>query len=177
MFKNNLKSKVGLWYWYDFANSFASSVIVFFFPLLLSEKGASDVWIGISTAISTVILLTFYPRLGNRSDILYNKKMLYMRISSVFMFLSLIGIAFFTNFNQVLSIYELLTVSILYITFQVSFQGSYVFYSAMMQDFENNGGEKNRISSFGLGIGQLGNAISIGIMGALVEGLIYRYFS
>lgn len=55
-----------------------------------------------------------------------------------------------------------------YIVFQISFQGSYVFYSAFMQNFRDAGHNKYRVSSLGMGLGQLGNAVSIGIMGAFV---------
>ncbi len=167
---NKNMSKIKLWYLYDFANSFASSVIVFFFPLLLSEKGASDTWIGISVVISTIILLSFYPKLGNSADISKSKRILYIKISSFVMSLSLLLLAFISNTNEVFSFTTLAILSVLYIIFQISFQGSYVFYSAMMQDFENEGSDKNKVSSFGLGIGQLGNAISIGLMGALIIG-------
>ena len=44
-------TKIQLWYLYDFANSFASSVVIFYFPLLLLRGGAGDTWIGISPLI------------------------------------------------------------------------------------------------------------------------------
>lgn len=162
---------VNRWYLYDFANSFASSVIIFYFPLLLAEGGASDTWIGISAAISTAILLIFYPALGYRADRSQKTLMQYMRVSSVTMVLTLFAIgvmtnSLFGNYTYVM----LFTFCLLYILFQASFQGSYVFYTAFMERFKEMGYNKDKISGLGMGLGQLGNAVSIGIMGAFVAG-------
>jgi UMF1 family MFS transporter len=169
--KDKYMSKIKLWYLYDFANSFASSVIIFYFPLILLEKGASDTWIGISTIVSTTLLLIFYPSLGRKADKGQKIRMNYIKISSFLMVISLIALAFITNNSENSYTFWVLTMlSFLYILFQVAFQGSYVFYSAFMQDFENEGKHKNKISSLGMGLGQLGNAVSIGVMGAFVVG-------
>lgn len=162
-------SKVKLWYLYDFANSFASSVVIFYFPLLLSRGGASDIWIGISTAISTIILLIFYPVLGRKADQSKRTRMRYIILSSVFMLITLYTMGFTTSvYAEHYTLLLLGALCLLYIIFQISFQGSYVFYSAFMQNFRDAGYNKDRVSSFGTGIGQLGNAVSIGIMGAFV---------
>jgi len=162
-------SKVKLWYLYDFANSFASSVVIFYFPLLLSRGGASDIWIGISTAISTIILLIFYPALGHKADQSQRTRMHYIILSSVFMLVTLYAMGFITSaYAEHYTFLLLAVLCLLYIIFQISFQGSYVFYSAFMQNFRNEGHNKDRVSSLGTGIGQLGNAVSIGIMGAFV---------
>ncbi|MCR4285896.1 MAG: MFS transporter [Candidatus Kaiserbacteria bacterium] len=159
------------WYLYDFANSFASSVIIFYFSLLLSEGGASDTWIGISAAISTVILLIFYPALGHKADRSQGTLMKYMRVSSVIMVFTLFAIGFLTNtFLENYTYAMLFTLCFLYILFQTSFQGSYVFYSSFMQHFKEIGYNKDKISGLGMGLGQLGNAVSIGVMGAFVVG-------
>jgi len=164
-------SKVKLWYLYDFANSFASSVVIFYFPLLLSRGGASDIWIGISTALSTIILLIFYPALGHKADQSQRTRMRYIVLSSVFMFVALYAMGFITStYSEHYTLFLLAMLCILYIIFQISFQGSYVFYSAFMQNFKDEGHNKDRVSSFGTGVGQLGNAVSIGIMGAFVVG-------
>ena len=164
-------AKVRLWYLYDFANSFASSVIIFYFPLLLLQGGASDTWIGISTAISASILLVLYPSLGRKSDKSQRVRMRYIQLSSLVMVVALFLIGFLTNlYAENYSLPFLFAVSILYIFFQISFQGSYVFYSSFMQNFEDTGHNKDSISGFGMGLGQLGNAVSIGVMGAFVVG-------
>lgn len=162
-------SKVNLWYLYDFANSFASSVVIFYFPLLLLRGGASDTWIGIATAISTVILLVFYPALGRKADQSQKTRMYYMICSSIFMLVALYAMGFITStYTEQYTFFLLALLCILYIIFQISFQGSYVFYSAFMQNFSDAGYNKDRVSGLGMGLGQLGNAVSIGIMGAFV---------
>lgn len=162
---------VNRWYLYDFANSFASSVIIFYFPLLLAEGGASDIWIGVSAAISTTILLIFYPALGYRADRSQRTLMKYMRVSSMIMVLTLFGIGFMTNaLFEDYTYVMLFTLCLLYILFQASFQGSYVFYTSFMQRFKEMGYNKDKISGLGMGLGQLGNAVSIGVMGAFVAG-------
>ncbi|QQR78218.1 MAG: MFS transporter [Candidatus Moraniibacteriota bacterium] len=164
-------SNINRWYLYDFANSFASSVIIFYFPLLLAERGASDTWIGISAAVSTVILLIFYPGLGYKADRSQRTLMKYMRASSLIMVLALFAIGFMTNTLFEDYTYTMLfTLCLLYILFQASFQGSYVFYTSFMQRFKEMGYNKDKISGLGMGLGQLGNAVSIGIMGAFVAG-------
>ena len=59
---------------------------------------------------------------------------------------------------------------LLYILFQVAFQGSYVFYVSYLENFKRQNKSKDEVSSYGMGFGQLGNAISIGLMGAFVVG-------
>lgn len=162
-------SKVALWYLYDFANSFASSVVIFYFPLLLAQGGASDTWIGISTALSTLILLLFYPALGHRADGGQKQTLWYIWISSIGMMLALFVMGYVTNgYSGALTMPMMFLLAGAYIIFQIAFQGSYVFYSGFMQYFENVGHNKDRVSGFGMGLGQLGNALSIGIMGAFV---------
>jgi UMF1 family MFS transporter len=164
-------SKVALWYLYDFANSFASSVVIFYFPLLLAQGGASDAWIGISASLSTAILLFFYPALGHQADMSHRKTMWYLWLSSIFMVVALFVMGIMTHiFSGQYPLFVLLFLSVAYMIFQISFQGSYIFYSAFMQHFENAGENKDRVSGFGMGLGQLGNAVSIGLMGAFVVG-------
>ena len=87
------------------------------------------------------------------------------------MFTVLVSMSLLTNtYTENYPLLLLLTLSVLYIIFQISFKGSYVFYSSFMQNFEDTGHNKDRVSSLGLGLGQLGNAMSIGIMGTFVVG-------
>lgn len=162
--------KTGLWYLYDFANSFASSVIIFYFPLLLKERGASDIWLSFSVVIATLILLIFYPRLGHWADRSSRFKFGAIRVSSYAMLGALILLGTLSQFVTVGTFTILVALSLLYIVFQVAFQGSYVFYSSYLEDFKNQNKSKDAVSSYGMGLGQLGNAVSIGLMGAFVVG-------
>jgi UMF1 family MFS transporter len=97
--------------------------------------------------------------------------MRYIQISSLVMFGTLVALGYLTSvFITEYSLLLLMTLCVLYMLFQIAFQGSYVFYSAFMQNFEDSGSNKDQVSSYGMGLGQLGNAVSIGLMGAFVVG-------
>jgi UMF1 family MFS transporter len=158
--------KIWLWYLYDFANSFASVVLLLYYPLILSEKGASDSWIGVSASIATGILLFILPKLGAYSDRL-GKKIPFIRTGSIIMVASLVCIAFITNDAESLSLPIILGLSLLYIIFQVFFQGSFSFYSAMLREITNSN-DNTKVSGRGFGFGQLGNVLSIVIISLIL---------
>jgi UMF1 family MFS transporter len=162
--------KPGLWYLYDFANSFASSVIIFYFPLLLKELGANDLWLSFSVVLSTLVLLIFYPKLGHTADRDPHFKFNAIKLSSFAMLAALIVLGILSQSLTFATFSLLAILCLLYVIFQVGFQGSYVFYSSYLEDFKNQNKSKEAISSYGMGFGQLGNAVSIGLMGAFVVG-------
>ena len=165
--------KIWLWYLYDFANSFASIVVIFYYPLILSEKGVSNAWIGFSASISTVILLLTLPYLGTSSD-KTSRRIYFIRVASVLMVFSLIVIAFMTQKREIFDLPFLLILSGFYILFFVCFQGSYVFYSAILRSItsvENS----VKVSGIGLGLGQLGNAIALGLIGPIIGSSLIIY--
>ncbi|MDO8603930.1 MAG: MFS transporter [bacterium] len=157
---------IRLWYLYDFANSFASIVLIFYYPLMLAERGASNIWIGVSASISTGILLIVLPYLGAYSD-RTGRRFIFIKIAAILMVVSLFVLAFLMQNIDVFSVPVLIIVSFFYVLFQVSFQGSFVFYSAMLRGItttENNA----KVSGVGLGLGQLGNAVALGIIGPII---------
>lgn len=157
---------IKLWYLYDFANSFASMVLIFYYPLILSERGASNNWIGISASIATGVLLLTLPYLGAYSD-RTGRRIYIIRIASILMVISLLAMAFLTQRLEFFSPLILFILSFFYILFQVCFQGSYVFYSAMLRSISNSDNNA-KISGAGISFGQLGNAIALGIIGSIV---------
>jgi len=158
-----MKRNIRLWYLYDFANSFASIVLLFYYPLILSERGASDAWVGIAASVSTAILLLILPSLGSFSD-RSGKTIELIKICSILMVLSLLILAFLLQNISNLNTSVLIFVSFFYVLFQVCFQSSYVFYSAMLRDITTT--ENNiKVSGFGVGLGLLGNAFALGIAG------------
>ena len=157
---------IKLWYLYDFANSFASSVLIFYYPLMLSERGASDVWIGVSASIATAVLLFLLPYLGAWSD-RTGKKIYLIRIASASMIVSLFVIAFLIQSVESLSTTLLFVLSFFYVLFMVGFQGSFTFYSAMLRDMTDSQ-NNTKVSGTGLGFGQLGNVVSLGLIGPIV---------
>jgi MFS transporter, UMF1 family len=133
---------------------------------MLAERGASNLWIGISTSVATGILLFLLPYLGTWSD-RTGKKVYLVRIASVLMVVSLFLIASLIRSIDSLSVFMLLILSFLYILFMVCFQGSFTFYSSMLRDMtssENNA----KVSGFGISFGQLGNVVSLSIIGPII---------
>ena len=154
-----MMKKIRLWYSYDFANSFASVVLLFYYPLILTERGVSDMWIGISASVATAILLFILPYFGAWSD-RTGKRIYIIKIASVVMVLSLFIIAFIMQISDSLDTITLCVLSFFYILFMVCFQGSYAFYSAILRQIttvENN----TKVSGIGLGLGQLGNVFGL----------------
>ncbi len=161
-----MKKNIRLWYLYDFANSFASIVLLFYYPLILSERGASNAWIGVSASIATGVLLLILPSLGSYSD-RSGKRIYLIKICSILMVASLLMIAFLLQMSNEMSTSFLLLVSFFYILFQICFQSSYVFYSALLRNIttiDNN----TKVSGVGMGLGQLGNAFALGIIGPII---------
>lgn len=161
-----MKKVIRLWYLYDFANSFASIVLIFYYPLMLAERGASNAWIGVSASIATGVLLLILPYLGSYSD-RTGKRIFFIKIASILMVASLFILAFLIKNIDIFNVSILLTLSFFYILFQVCFQGSYVFYSAMLRNITNTDNNA-KVSGIGLGLGQLGNAVALGIIGPII---------
>lgn len=165
--------KTWLWYLYDFANSFASIVLIFYYPLILSEKGASNAWIGVSASVATGILLLVLPYLGSLSDKI-GKRILFIRIGSLIMAFSLIIMSFIIKNNQSFNLVILFSLSSFYILFQVCFQSSFNIYTAMLRQISNQDNNV-KISGIGFGLGQFGNALAIGIIGSIIGTGIYVF--
>ena len=80
---------------------------------------------------------------------------------------SLFVLAFLIKNIDVFDVSILLILSFFYILFQVCFQGSYVFYSAMLRNIINTDNNA-KVSGIGLGLGQLGNVVALGIIGPII---------
>lgn len=163
---SHMKKTVRLWYLYDFANSFASIVLLFYYPLILIERGASNAWVGISASIATVILLFVLPYLGAYSD-RTGKKFLLIKYGAVGMVASLVSLAYLLQGQQLLDTGRLSLLSLVYILFYVSFHSSYLFYASMLRTISENSNNV-KVSGVGLGFGQLGNALALLILGPIV---------
>jgi MFS-type transporter involved in bile tolerance (Atg22 family) len=161
-----VQKTIRLWYLYDFSNSFASIGLLFYYPLILSEQGASDAWVGIAASIATAILLLILPSLGAYSD-RTGKRIFLIKISSAIMVASLIIMAFLLQQPGALETSSLIVVSVFYVLFHICFQSSFMFYSAMMRSISTPETRAN-ISGVGLGLGLLGNALALGISGIVV---------
>lgn len=161
-----MKKTIRLWYLYDFANSFASIVLIFYYPLMLAERGASSSWIGISASISTGILLLILPYLGAHSD-RTGRRIYFIKIASLLMVASLFAISFLMQNSSILSTSTLIILSLFYILFQICFQGGFAFYSAMLRSITTSDNNA-KVSGIGIGFGQFGNAFALGIISPII---------
>lgn len=159
-----MNSRARLWYLYDFANSFASVVFVFYFPLLFVEIGGRELIVGLAASFATLLLLAFLPPIGRWADGT-GKRIPILWVSSVAMSLILVCLAFlFDNgtSNQYLFI-------ALYVAFQFCFQGSVSIYSSLLNDVAQ-GADSTVVSGKGVAFGQLGNAVALAAVGPIVSG-------
>lgn len=171
-----MRKQTLLWYLFDFANSFASIVLIFYYPLILSERGFNDAWIGVSTSIATGILLLVFPYLGNISDRL-GKRIIFLRYISLLMVVSLFTLAFLTSRFEGSSVSLVLLFTLCYIIFWTCYQGGFVFYSSMLRSMSDEESSV-KISGLGYGIGQLGNALCLALIGPLLaSGLVFFGFT
>lgn len=161
-----------LWYLYDFANSFASSVLIFYFPLLFAEKGGKEVLIGVASSLATLLLIIFLPPLGAWAD-RTGKRMPIMIVGSIGMSFALIALAYLFSFmppDYAFFIYALLA----YVLFQFCFQGSTSVYASLLRSL---GPQNVRVafSGRGLAFGQIGNVLGLVTVMPLVGGAVYVF--
>lgn len=168
-----MKKTILLWYLYDFANSFISIVLIFYYPLILNEKNINTAWIGIPASIATGILLLILPYFGSLSDRL-GKRIIFIRIGSLIAYFSIIVIAFLLQKTAFYNTSFLILITGLYILFQVCFQGCYMFYSAMLNSITHSGNNA-KVSGIGFGLGQLGNVVSLTIAVPVIGSSILLY--
>lgn len=158
-------SKKLLWYSYDFANSFLSIAVIFYIPLILSEKGIADYWIGIPSSIATLILLSVMPYFGFMSDKI-GKKIYFLRWTSALMILTAFVLAYITQ-NNLGTSSGLVLFGLFYVLFWIFFQAGITFYSAMLKNIsaDANG---HYVSGVGIALGQFGNAIGLYVIGMII---------
>lgn len=154
-----------LWYSYDFANSFLSIAVVFYIPLILSEKGIADYWIGIPSSIATLVLLIIMPYFGFVSDKI-GKKIIFLRWTSVLMILTAFILAYITQNNLVTS-NGLVLFGLFYVLFWIFFQAGITFYTAMLKNISADA-SGHYVSGIGIALGQFGNAIGLYIIGMII---------
>jgi len=163
-----MNKNTGLWYLYDFANSFASVVLVFYFPLIFVEKGGMSLWVGIATSISTILLLIFLPRVGRFSDRTGKRKQV-IAFGTFIMSLSLVLLSVLFSSDVANNVFILWSVIILYIIFQFSFQASVSVYSSLLK-YISTDKSNVKVSGIGISFGQFGNALALGLVAPIIAG-------
>lgn len=165
-----MKTQTRLWYLYDFANSFASIVLVFYFPLIFVERGGTELWVGFAASFATFILLFILPPIGRWAD-RTGKRIPLLALASFLMSATLVCMAVvFSRDNTNIGFLVWFTLA-LYVVFQISFQGSVSIYSSLLRYLSQ---EKDSVAVSGMGIawGQFGNVVGVIIAGALVGGSV-----
>ena len=163
------KRNVWLWAFYDFANSLAFVNVSFYFALwLVSDKGASDIWISIPVALSTIALFFTLPAFGRISDRI-RRRMPFLRAFTLItaLFLFLLGLLAI-NITS-LTFATLISLGIIYFLFQYFYQASLGFYSAFLQDLAVNK-TREEISGLGIAAGQIGNVVGLLLLFPLAQG-------
>lgn len=168
-----MRKQIFLWYLYDFANSFASIVLIFYFPLIMSEKGVNDAWIGISTSIATGIMLLLLPYFGVWSD-RFRNRLLFLKGCSWGIFVSLISLAYIGQYSDFSHTSTIVFSFFFYVLFLIMFQSSYVFYTAQLKDLADEN-TNTKISGNGNGFGQIGNIIGLLTVMPIVGGGIILF--
>ncbi len=161
-----MTKQIRLWYLYDFANSFASVVLIFYFPLIFVEKGGMEEWIGVAASLSTVLLLVLLPPLGRRADQTGRRRPL-LTYGLIGMAVSLIILGYLFANDSLSSITVQIIALLVYIFFQFCFQGSVAVYSSLLRALSNQDNDVV-VSGRGYALGQFGNALAMALVSPLV---------
>ncbi len=161
-----MKNQTRLWYSYDFANSLASIILLFYFPLVFVEKGGVALWVGLAASLATMLLLLFLPRIGRWAD-RTGKRILLIALGSVGMSVSLVALAFLFSNQNISSNLLLWSTIFFFILFQFCFQASVSVYTSLLKYLTQNQ-DNALVSGRGIAFGQLGNLLGIAAVGPLV---------
>jgi UMF1 family MFS transporter len=161
-----MTKQIRLWYLYDFANSFASVVLIFYFPLIFVEKGGMEEWIGVAASLSTVLLLVLLPPLGRRAD-QTGRRLPLLSFGLAGMAVSLGALAFIFESESLSSQTVQIVALLVYIFFQFCFQGSVAVYSSLLRALSDRDNDV-AVSGRGYALGQLGNAVAMAMVSPLV---------
>lgn len=135
------------WLLYDTGNSFLMTALggLFLSQWIVLDKGFDDIWYGGAFSIATVIVLILSPVLGAWSDAI-KKRMPFITITTLLMFL--FGILFVCVPIVVSTKSAVYFVLVLFITLQILYQLSLVFYNALLEQLSD---AKHRGKIVGLG--------------------------
>lgn len=152
------KRQIFGWACYDWANSaFATTIIAGMFPIFFKdywstglEATESSFWLGLSNSTASLIIALLAPILGAMADAGTGKK----RFLALFTFIG----TFTTCGLYLVEQGAWQAACIVYIIARIGFQGSMVFYDALLMNVSN---EKNResVSAMGFAAGYLGGGL------------------
>ncbi|EKD44581.1 MAG: hypothetical protein ACD_71C00092G0001 [uncultured bacterium (gcode 4)] len=160
-------SQPTLWYLYDFANSFASIVVFFYFPLLFIAKGGFELWMWISSSISTLVLILILPGIGRHIDI-NGKRMPFLLWGSISMSVILVILGYMFWMGGEFSTLQKIAVISLYGLFFLLYNGSVSIYTSLLRSVAL---DEHAVATSGKGmaLGQLWNVIGLAAMGPIIS--------
>lgn len=160
-----------LWYSYDFANSFAGIVLIFYFPLILIERGGLEEWIGVASSAATACMLVILPRIGNYADRTGRGRMFIFggTLFATVMLFVLVLLFSFTEPSFLTTLVALVCYGLFYIGYEIAI----TIYSGMLRLLS----EKTtvvHISGIGYASGQFGNVACLIVTNIFVtSGIIF----
>ena len=160
-----------IWSLYDFANSFASIIVSFYFSLfVVTSLGRSDLWVSAPVALTTVLLVLTLPFFGSIADRMkrYKPTLALTTIIAIAALFSLGVFAALSLHHPWMFIFVLL----FYFLFQYFYQAAFAFYMPFMQELSKKH-ERSFVASIGLAAGQLGNVVALLIAVPFVESGIH----
>lgn len=159
-----MRNNICLWALYDFANSLASISVLFYFgPWFIVNKGGSDLWMSVAMGLATMLMVITLPFLGYKSD-RTGRRIPFLSVMTFLCVLSLLGLGFVTSRVGTLTTPLMMLVITLYLLFHYFFQSGITFYNALMFPLTIQGSTPEKVSGFGMGIGQLGNVVGLSLL-------------
>jgi UMF1 family MFS transporter len=150
----NTKQNIFLWSLYDFANSIVYiSLFLYFSQWLVVDSGVADFWYNLTFTISALFLLMTVPTTGLLLD-KYWRRIAGLRFSTITTFIFYLLTAIFAILNQPI-------LSLIFSTFGLYFYLlSFTFYTPLLNDL-SQGGNKGRVSGYGIMANYLGQITGI----------------
>lgn len=160
-------SQPTLWYLYDFANSFASIVVFFYFPLLFIAKGGFELWMWVSSSLSTLVLILILPGIGRYIDTI-GKRMPFLLWGSISMSILLVILGYMFWVSGEFSTLQKIIVISLYGLFFLLYNGSVSIYTSLLRSVSL---DEHAVATSGKGmaLGQLWNVIGLAAMGPIIS--------
>jgi MFS transporter, UMF1 family len=161
------KKDVFGWALYDFANTIFSMNIVssYFKPWLVDDLGKSGFTFDLTVALSMLCVAVLSPALGAISDNASRKKR-FLFVFTVSCFLSVAGLS-------VLPVSMFVVILFLFGLSNFFYEGSMVFYNALLYSVAENDTQARFISGYGVALGYLGAIIGLFVVLPFVDGNLF----
>ncbi len=166
------RGKIWLWALYDFANSLAFVNVLFSFGLwFISENGASDLWISVSVALTTIVLLLSLPVLGRMSDRM-GRRLPFLAASTFLSIGALLTLGIVAAIGPVFTLPVTILVFLIYSLFNLFYMACFPFYDSLLRSLKTRNNSLEGVSGIGMGAGQVGNIVGITLLLPIATGKI-----